>query len=142
MTIGLHEFGPIASTPSSPRSGSRSGSESDSVVGSSKFDTSTGNDTSHNPSSSSGETLARTETKAVNRSKLLVYLALLFAAAGVGTATYIFARREETDHFHGEVRPSSDLTDFCKSSSERIRSIDHLSIFWDFLVQNVYSSNM
>ena len=94
---------PGISARSSSESGS--GSETDSVVGSSQFDTSTGNDTIHNnASSSSGETLVHNETKAVKRSKLLVHLALLCAAAAVGTVTYIFACRQESAQFRSAVR--------------------------------------
>ena len=104
MQVEQPAFAPSVRSSSGSESGSSGpNSETESIVGSSQLDTSTGNDTSHNPSSSSGETLARTETKAVNRSKLLVYLALLFAAAGVGTATYLFTCREETAHFQSAV---------------------------------------
>jgi hypothetical protein len=40
----------------------------------------------------------------VNRSKLVVYLALLIAAAAMGTATYFYMAIEEQDDFESEVR--------------------------------------
>jgi hypothetical protein len=56
-------------------------------------------------SSTSGElSIGRQETKAVNRSKLVVYLALLVAAAAMGTATYFYMAMEEQDDFESEVR--------------------------------------
>jgi uncharacterized protein HemX len=47
--------------------------------------------------------LAQQETIAVNRSKLLVYMALLLAAA-LGTAAYVYTSREEKTTFESEVR--------------------------------------
>jgi hypothetical protein len=43
------------------------------------------------------------ETKNVNRSKLLVYLVLLFAALTVGFATYYFLDKEEEKAFEQSV---------------------------------------
>jgi hypothetical protein len=45
----------------------------------------------------------RSETKLVNRSKLLVYLALLCAAAAVCAATYIFLSNDEENTMAAEV---------------------------------------
>ena len=53
--------------------------------------------------------LGHKETRAVNRSKFLVYLALLLAAAGIGTATYFIARRGESDGFESDVRDQKCL---------------------------------
>jgi hypothetical protein len=76
--------------------------------------------------------IAQHETKAVNRSRLLVYLAILVTAAAAVTATYFFMSGEEQDDFESEVRyicsgsycnsiPYSLLTifltiDICRSS--------------------------
>jgi hypothetical protein len=65
--------------------------------------------------SSATPVLAHQETKAVNRSKILVYLVLLAAAAAAGTATYYFLAIEEQDNFESEVSyvfllPSCDFT--------------------------------
>jgi uncharacterized protein HemX len=49
------------------------------------------------------EPLAQQETIAVNRSKLLVYMALLLAAA-LGTVAYVYTSREEKKTFESEVR--------------------------------------
>jgi hypothetical protein len=49
-------------------------------------------------------TLARKETAAVNRSKLLVYLVLALAAGGVGYATHQFLSQEEQSDFESQVR--------------------------------------
>jgi hypothetical protein len=43
------------------------------------------------------------DTKNVNRAKFLVYLSLLFAAASVGTLTFIFTKSAETYSFHQKV---------------------------------------
>jgi hypothetical protein len=53
--------------------------------------------------SSATPVLAHQETKAVNRSKSLVYLVLLVAAAAAATATYFFLAIEEQDDFESEV---------------------------------------
>ena len=52
---------------------------------------------------SESSTLARSETLAVNRSKLAVLFVLTVAAIGVGVATYIFTRNTETKDFEGQV---------------------------------------
>lgn len=59
-------------------------------------------------SNSSTEPITRQETKAVNRSKILVYVALVLAAAAVGALTYVFMAREETATFHAEVSYPND----------------------------------
>mmetsp|Transcript_1046 Transcript_1046/g.2212 ORF Transcript_1046/g.2212 Transcript_1046/m.2212 type:complete len:1145 (-) Transcript_1046:169-3603(-) len=48
------------------------------------------------------ETFTQKETIAVNRSKVLVYIALLLAAAGVGVTTYTLLSREQTNVFEIE----------------------------------------
>jgi hypothetical protein len=53
--------------------------------------------------SSATPVLAQSETKAVNRSKSLVYLVLLVVAAAAATATYFFLAIEEQDNFESEV---------------------------------------
>jgi hypothetical protein len=53
--------------------------------------------------SSATPVLAHQETKAVNRSKSLVYLVLLVAAAAAATATYFFLAIEEQNDFETEV---------------------------------------
>jgi hypothetical protein len=57
-------------------------------------------------SSKSGESehLAKRETVAVNRSKLLVYLVLLVAAVAVGVGAYFYVKREETDDFEEKFK--------------------------------------
>jgi hypothetical protein len=59
---------------------------------------------SHASSDTSQSSIGRQETTAVNRSKLVVYLALLIAAAAMGTATYFYMAIEEQDDFESEVR--------------------------------------
>ena len=54
--------------------------------------------------SSSSNGLGRQETRAVNRSKLLVYLILFISAVAVGTATYIFVSKGEEQDFEVDVR--------------------------------------
>ena len=70
-------------------------------------------------SSSESSTLARAETTAVNRSKMLVLLVLSVAAVGVGVATYIFATTTEQNDFKQQVRGDQDhcLMLTCVSSS-------------------------
>jgi hypothetical protein len=53
--------------------------------------------------SSSATPIGQHETKAVNRSKILVYLVLLVAAAAAGTATFFLMSIEEQDDFESEV---------------------------------------
>jgi hypothetical protein len=65
-----------------------------------------GTDKASEPSAASSGTLdlTRSETRAVNRSKALVYLILLCAAAAVGTVTYFLTSNEETATFQADVR--------------------------------------
>ncbi|CAB9497225.1 Receptor-type guanylate cyclase gcy [Seminavis robusta] len=51
---------------------------------------------------SESSTLARAETLAVNRSKMLVLLVLTLAAIGVGIATYLFTKQTETHEFESK----------------------------------------
>ena len=53
---------------------------------------------------SESSTFAKEETRAVNRSKLLVLAVLSIAAIGVGIATYMFARQSEIKEFENKVR--------------------------------------
>ena len=55
-------------------------------------------------SASTEKEIGHSETIAVSRSKYLVYVALLFAALGISTATYFFTRKSETNEFESEVR--------------------------------------
>ena len=48
--------------------------------------------------------VTKQRTKNVNRSKLLVYLSLVLAAATVGSLTYIFTKKQETYTFETTVR--------------------------------------
>ena len=49
------------------------------------------------------ETFTKKETIAVNRSKVMVYIALLLAAAGVGITTYTILSRQQSSVFEIEV---------------------------------------
>lgn len=51
-----------------------------------------------------GEKVAQAETQAVLRSKVIVYLVLILAAAVIGTTTYYIAAKHERDVFHSQVR--------------------------------------
>jgi hypothetical protein len=62
----------------------------------------TGRDTQG--SNDSSLNLAREETKAVNRSKLLVLGVIAIAAAACATATYLFTRSGEKEDFKSAVR--------------------------------------
>ena len=46
----------------------------------------------------------RFDGSAVKRSKLIVYLVILLAAAGIGTTSYFLALDEDNEDFHHEVR--------------------------------------
>jgi len=59
----------------------------------------TGDVTQTGGSSSESSTLAKAETAAVQRSKLLVLFVLTLAAIGISVATYIFVRAAETQEF-------------------------------------------
>ena len=63
---------------------------------------STPDELDHDPSSSSS-VLGKKETRAVGRSKVLVYVALLIAAAAVGISTFFLLRKSEKDLFESEV---------------------------------------
>jgi hypothetical protein len=65
---------------------------------------------------SGGTPIGQHETKAVNRSKFIVYLVLFVAAAAASTATYFFMAIEEQDDFESEVR-----TIFPRSSCDSTR---------------------
>jgi hypothetical protein len=67
-------------------------------------------------SSSSVTPIGQHETKAVNRSKSLVYLVLLIAAAAAGTATYFFLSIKEQEDFESEVRINVFLRSSCGSA--------------------------
>ena len=64
-----------------------------------------------NESSSESSTLARAETAAVNRTKMMVLGVLFMAAAGVGVATYLFATNTEQNDFKQAVSKDRGLVD-------------------------------
>lgn len=57
-----------------------------------------------NGSDASNDVLGKRETSLVNGSKILVYLVILFAAAGAGAGTYFFMKREEALWYQDEVK--------------------------------------
>jgi hypothetical protein len=67
---------------------------------------SAGTDTNHTGevSNDSSISIARAETKAVNRSKIVVLAVIAIAATACGAATYFFTKSEEEDDFHSQVR--------------------------------------
>ena len=65
---------------------------------------------SEKSSSSSDEPFTHSETQAVKRSKLVVYLAIAVAAATAGTATYILTNNNETATFQRQVSSHSHST--------------------------------
>jgi hypothetical protein len=67
---------------------------------------SAGTDTNHTGevSNDSSLSIARAETKAVNRTKIIVLVVIAIAAAACGAATYLFTKSEEEDDFHSQVR--------------------------------------
>jgi hypothetical protein len=66
----------------------------------------TGTETNHTGvvSNDSSISIARAETKAVNRSKIVVLVVIAIAATACGAATYFFTKSEEEDDFHSQVR--------------------------------------
>jgi hypothetical protein len=66
----------------------------------------TGTDTNHTGevSNASSISITRAETKAVNRSKIIVLAVIAIAATACGAATYFFTKSEEEDDFHSQVR--------------------------------------
>lgn len=70
---------------------------------SSSGDPTTTHHTDDRRSTKSDERFTKQETKAVNRSKVLVYVALALAAAAVGALTYYFTSREEAQDFQDSV---------------------------------------
>jgi hypothetical protein len=65
-----------------------------------------GTDTNHTGevSNDSSISIARAETKAVNRTKIVVLAVIAIAATACGAATYFFTKSEEEDDFHIQVR--------------------------------------
>jgi hypothetical protein len=59
---------------------------------------------SSDASASNNNKSAENYNQAVNRSKILVYIAILIAAAGVGTATWFILEEEEAVWYRDEVR--------------------------------------
>ena len=59
--------------------------------------------TQERTSESSVKEIGYQESKIVYRSKLLVYLVLLFTALGAGILTFFLTRRQETNEFESEV---------------------------------------
>ncbi|KAG7374631.1 adenylate cyclase [Nitzschia inconspicua] len=87
------------------RAGSSSHDESSDNTGS-EFATSSSSYQS-GAKSKGGESLGQGETAAVNRSKFLVYLALLGAAVAVSTATYLLLSKEEQNTMRIEFQAHS-----------------------------------
>ena len=90
-------------------------SSSSSGVAADNYDSTSTTPAGQDPTQTSSEssTLARAETAAVRRSKILVLFVLTLAAIGVSAGTYVFARQAETKEFHDKVsarkRGSSSL---------------------------------
>jgi hypothetical protein len=57
-------------------------------------------------SSNSSTSLARSETRRVTRSKMVVLLVISLAASAFGILTYFFVQGEETNNFEAAVRSS------------------------------------
>jgi hypothetical protein len=55
-------------------------------------------------SNDSSISIARVETKAVNRSKIIVLAVIVIATSACGVATYIFTKSEEEDAFRSQVK--------------------------------------
>ena len=53
--------------------------------------------------------LSHHETRAVNRSKVLVYVALVLCAITIGTSTYFIAHEAEVQNFDAAVREARCL---------------------------------
>jgi uncharacterized protein HemX len=83
-----------------PQSSQSSVSEEDRSV--SKSTTSERGDSEDDAAEVIEKPLAEQETRAVNRSKLLIYMALILAAA-LGTTAYVYTSREEETVFESEV---------------------------------------
>ena len=66
-----------------------------------------GQSTSTSEGSGSSLGLAKEETKAVKRSKILVFAVILVAAAVVGALIYVLVDREEKDDFEASVSERS-----------------------------------
>jgi p-aminobenzoyl-glutamate transporter AbgT len=61
------------------------------------------NNPARDQSTSSDETLAKQETKAVIRSKWVVLAVIFVAAVACATATYFFVKKEENQRFESQV---------------------------------------
>ena len=72
--------------------------------GESTSDPSQFNANTRSDGSTSNGSLDNKETKAVNRTKLLVYICLLFAGVAISLAAYFFAKNKEDSEFEAEVR--------------------------------------
>jgi hypothetical protein len=67
---------------------------------------SAGTETNHTGglSDDSSLSIARAETKAVNRSKIVVLVVIVIAATACGAATDFFTKSEEEDDFNSQLR--------------------------------------
>jgi hypothetical protein len=74
------------------------------------------------------------DTNAVNRSKLLVYLALSVAAGVVGAMTYVLTSNEETAKFEREVR-SRERQSNAFLSPNWTDTVTHSSVLSSFRIQ-------
>ena len=87
-------------------------SEASSGVGGGSLHSSVPTNKDNTQTSSESSTLAKAETLAVNRSKLLLLFVLALAAIGVGIATYIVTRASETREFETKVRAKTGLAQY------------------------------
>jgi hypothetical protein len=87
---------------------------------SSRSGTGTGGTTgAETTTSDSSLSLARSETRRLNRTKILVYSVILLAAGILGSMIYLIMSREETATFEIEVRSFS----FTRNFSEKLSAI-------------------
>ena len=84
-------------------------SDNASVASQSRSATSTTNARDPERHSESSFNVGREETKAVKRSKILVFVFIAFAAVASGAATYMFTRNSEVDNFETEVSIEKEM---------------------------------
>ena len=106
MAAPAESLGVLAKSEDASSSDEESSSFSQST---SSPSTTTASGTGHTHHSESTKlSLTHHETKAVNRTKMLVYLMLFLAATGVGITVYFLSHRSEVEEFEVAVRPSCE----------------------------------
>ena len=72
--------------------------------------------------------LSQDETRAVNRSKLLVYVSLVLCAIAIGTSTFYIAHQGEVQRLDAAVRRGQYLLVSSARDSRNLSNVSHLQL--------------